>query len=526
MSEHYAIEGSFSENRILATSLAQYTSKVIGHAAETTEFVADAYASNRMATLRESFAQRSPLSKILVDVTIYDYAGGCVWTIRRDCGALNQYSRKHDDDRRLFLSSTELNTYLSRTFYSNSLKRPLFYFSKAVRTERGGLKAFVRVLIDPLELSKDFYSLLKYADSRISISGTDGYTRLRVYADGSWGSDQLITGYPINSSVSQALSGAQLVDKGMDGKPLAVGWRKLEVYPLYVTVSSTLDDVLHEHRRLRVFLLAGLVIFGSLLGFLYLSLMRIFVLSDARIRHADEKLAALREVNDLKSDIVNVVAHELRSPLSSIMGFAELIAVTTKEEETRDYANTALQGANKLAEIVNNMLDLARLNDGRIETKIEEIELAKLLEGFRKLFSQSAGRKDLELVAEIESGVKFRCDSGGLGRVISNLLQNSIKFTRQGRVTLRGKRSAGGILVEVEDTGIGIPADDLPDIFGRFSNVDKSRHPEGKGAGLGLALVKETVEAMGGRISIESTVDKGTCVSVWIPEVPPAAEGA
>mgnify|MGYP003346450795 FL=1 len=84
MSEHYAIEGSFSENRILATSLAQYTSKVIGHAAETTEFVADAYASNRMATLRESFAQRSPLSKILVDVTIYDYAGGCVWTIRRD----------------------------------------------------------------------------------------------------------------------------------------------------------------------------------------------------------------------------------------------------------------------------------------------------------------------------------------------------------------------------------------------------------------------------------------------------------
>ena len=191
-----------------------------------------------------------------------------------------------------------------------------------------------------------------------------------------------------------------------------------------------------------------------------------------------------------------------------------------------DYANTALQGANKLAEIVNNMLDLARLNDGRIETKIEEIELAKLLEGFRKLFSQSAGRKDLELVAEIESGVKFRCDSGGLGRVISNLLQNSIKFTRQGRVTLRGKRSAGGILVEVEDTGIGIPADDLPGIFGRFSNVDKSRHPEGKGAGLGLALVKETVEAMGGRISIESTVDKGTCVSVWIPEVPPAAEGA
>ena len=145
--------------------------------------------------------------------------------------ALPIYSRKHDDDRRLFLSSTELNTYLSRTFYSNSLKRPLFYFSKAVRTERGGLKAFVRVLIDPLELSKDFYSLLKYADSRISISGTDGYTRLRVYADGSWGSDQLITGYPINSSVSQALSGAQLVDKGMDGKPLAVGWRKLEVYP-------------------------------------------------------------------------------------------------------------------------------------------------------------------------------------------------------------------------------------------------------------------------------------------------------
>ena len=317
-----------------------------------------------------------------------------------------------------------------------------------------------------------------------------------------------------------------LVDQGLDNKAIAVGWQKIDGFPLYVTVSSALDDVLLEHQALRTFLFIGLAGFSVLLGLFYVALIRLVALSDARSRHIDEEMVALKRVNDLKSDIVNIVAHELRSPLSSIMGFVELIAVTTKEEETRDYANTALQGASKLSEIVNNMLDLARLNDGGGEEKIDEIELSKLLEGFRKLFSQSARRKGVELASEVDGGVKFQGNSVALGRVVSNLLQNSIKFTRQGRVTLRGKRSAGGILVEVEDTGIGIPADDLPGIFGRFSNVDKSRHPEGKGAGLGLALVKETVEAMGGRISVESTVDKGTCVSVWIPEVPPAAEGA
>ena len=123
---------------------------------------------------------------------------------------------------------------------------------------------------------------------------------------------------------------------------------------------------------------------------------------------------------------------------------------------------------------------------------------------------------------DVPPSISIKCNKVGLVRIAFNLLNNAIKFTNTGSVTLRGKKAdANSVVLEVEDTGIGIPLEDMPKLFDRFSNVDNQRHPQGKGTGLGLSLVKELLTIMGGKISVDSELNRGTRVSIELPVIPP-----
>lgn len=237
---------------------------------------------------------------------------------------------------------------------------------------------------------------------------------------------------------------------------------------------------------------------------------------------AVQKLRDAEELNRVKTAIISTVAHELRTPLSAIVGFTELIGMTTKEDATRDYANTASSGANKLSLIIDNMLDLSKIDEGRFESKTESIELRSFLEKTAALYTQAANNQNIGLLIDVAQPVSMRCNETALSRTLFNLLNNAIKFTRKGTVTLRAQRDgANDVLIEVEDTGIGIPQQDIPQLFERFSTIDQQRHPQGKGSGLGLSLVKELVTMMGGEITVTSELNQGTRFTLRLPATPP-----
>ena len=240
------------------------------------------------------------------------------------------------------------------------------------------------------------------------------------------------------------------------------------------------------------------------------------------LKIATEALKQANKLNKIKTDLISTVAHELRTPLSAIVGFTELIILKTTDEEIRDYASTANSGANQLGIIIDNILNLAKVDAGIFESKIESVELKTFIENTVALFTQVARDKNINLMLDVPPSISIKCNKVGLVRIAFNLLNNAIKFTNTGSVTLRGKKAdANTVVLEVEDTGIGIPLEDMPKLFDRFSNVDNQRHPQGKGTGLGLSLVKELLTIMGGKISIDSELNRGTRVSIELPVTPP-----
>jgi PAS domain S-box-containing protein len=235
---------------------------------------------------------------------------------------------------------------------------------------------------------------------------------------------------------------------------------------------------------------------GELIG-------RLFVVRD---------VTAVREAEAVKTQIVATVAHELRSPLTGIIGFAEL-AVAEADPDTRaDYLETISHEAKRLAGLVNQFLDLQRIQEGKFGLTIEPFDLGELLRHEIRLFRRRSAAHTLELALPDE-GLLVLGERDRVGQVLDNLLSNAIKYSPEGgNVSVRASLRDGSAQVSVTDTGIGIPPDQHRHIFTRFFRVDSPTHTIG-GTGLGLAFCREILTGMGGDIGFESDAGKGS--SFW-----------
>lgn len=257
----------------------------------------------------------------------------------------------------------------------------------------------------------------------------------------------------------------------------------------------------------------------------------------AELREAN---ARLEEISRLKSDFLANMSHELRTPMNAIIGFTELLAETKLDGEQAEYAQTIRQSAFSLLSLINDILDLAKIEAGKLDLEVLPYELTEVVQNVAAMFRIPAREKGVEVAFRLDPRVPLRVlgDNNRLRQILVNLAGNAMKFTEKGKVEILVERVQDtdlGVLAcfAVRDTGIGIPEARRQAIFEKFTQADGSTTRKYGGTGLGLAICQQLVALMGGEISVESELGKGSTFQFTIPLVAvrepitlPAAEAA
>jgi two-component system phosphate regulon sensor histidine kinase PhoR len=250
---------------------------------------------------------------------------------------------------------------------------------------------------------------------------------------------------------------------------------------------------------------------------------RIFMCSVTPLKGGEEivsifhDITEIKDIEKIKKDFVINVSHELRTPLTAIKGYAETLRNEVETTPGKKYLEIVERNIDRLINIVSDLLLLSSLEEKTI-LELGNIDLRGFLENVIKIFDQRLKDKQLSLVIDVKENLPpIKGDLFKLEQMLVNLLDNAVKYTDRGEITVSVDVQDKRVRIQVTDTGIGIPKGDIPRIFERFYVVDKSRSRKSGGTGLGLSIVKHIVLLHHGTIDIESALGKGTSVTVTFP---------
>ncbi len=239
-----------------------------------------------------------------------------------------------------------------------------------------------------------------------------------------------------------------------------------------------------------------------------------------------DDISLQRELSEIKRELIENISHEFKTPLSSIKGYIETIEEEIKNSgrkskifrEIITYLEPVKRNADRLARIINDLLILSEVEAG-VKFEEEKIDFENIIYGILKMYEKTLKDKGLSYEVEISKKLpEFWADAYRIEQLLSNLIDNAIKYTDKGGIKIKVEPShSNSIKITVEDTGIGIPKEHLPRIFERFYVVDKSRSRQSGGTGLGLSIVKHIVRLYNGEINVESKVGVGTKFEITLP---------
>ncbi|MEA3028203.1 MAG: two-component system, cell cycle sensor histidine kinase PleC, partial [Alphaproteobacteria bacterium] len=237
------------------------------------------------------------------------------------------------------------------------------------------------------------------------------------------------------------------------------------------------------------------------------------------------------EANQAKSKFLANMSHELRTPLNAIIGFSEIMASgmfgALGSDKYVEYCRDIHGSGEYLLDVINDVLDMSKIEAGRLKLDLESVELDRELSDALRVVTTRAQDKKLNVTSRIASGVCLTADRRALKQIALNLLSNAVKFTPEnGRITVRGRLSRGAVVIGIQDSGIGIARDALQKLGRPFEQVESQLTKTHHGSGLGLAIAKSLIELHGGVMRIRSTLGAGTTVVVRLPLAGPSMDRA
>ena len=300
--------------------------------------------------------------------------------------------------------------------------------------------------------------------------------------------------------------------------PIHRDGRVIGITEVYRNLEHTLGAV-----RQMQFAVSAIVALGSLM--LFVSLRRIFSDSTNRIeqhvaaqRATQAQFAAIEELSRLKGEFVSLVSHELRTPLAPIIGYSEILADDTAlPESARQYARIVNEQGSRLERLVNDLLELARLENSNFRIERQTVSLREIIDSNIRQLSQLSNKHTLR--TDIEAGLpNIEADPDRLSQVISNLVTNAIHYSPHGgEIAINAQHVGNDVRVVVRDHGIGIPSDRRDRIFEKFYRVGDAQTRRVSGTGLGLAICHDLVQAHGGKLWVESVEGSGSSFYFTLP---------
>lgn len=396
------------------------------------------------------------------------------------------------------------------------------HLSRRITAPDGSFAGAIVASIDPAYLGESYVEVELGPRGLVSLVGDDGIVRVRK-EDGVFSVGRNLSNTRLLKEFSaQTESGSYSGPAVHDGIVRLYTFHRLAGYPLTVISGVTLYFIYERTaENARTSILIGLT--TTLIALLFAGMiLRLLRRQAAMMNRLKISQAQAESANKMKSEFLASMSHELRTPLHGILSFAEIIQRKAGEEKIKRHAGIIHASGAHLLELLNSILDLAKVEAGKLAVNLRREQIRPLVQNVVDLQEMAAASKHLALTASIADDVPLygACDATLVRQVLNNLLNNAIKFTEAGQVCLRvayRPRENKALLFEVADTGIGISPEAQELVFEKFMQADQSETRAHQGTGLGLALVKQLVELMGGKVALASTVGVGTTVSCTIP---------
>ena len=243
---------------------------------------------------------------------------------------------------------------------------------------------------------------------------------------------------------------------------------------------------------------------------------------DKRTKQLQEALKDARKNNQLKNQFIRKISHEIRTPMNGVLGYAELLRKQdASKEEQQEFVDTIIDSGKELVGVIENILEISSLQTENNTSQLKETNIIETFEEVISLFKERAAKKNIDLIFKKANSSEIYLvliDKVKFTRIITNILDNSVKFTEKGSVELDYKISNNNLNISIRDTGVGIHEDKKEDIFNAFSSTEKiNSETLNDGLGLGLTIAKENASIIKGNISFESEIDQGTTFFVSLP---------